>query len=405
MANTAVFSRERPLLPRGLGKTRPQGFGPVSPRAPTDVKIYLPGPRPYHTAILKPACDKTLVTKPKTPQPLSYRAAGVDIDAGDALVESLKPIAAKTHRPGVLAGLGGFGALFALSGRYRDPVLVSGTDGVGTKLLLAIALDRHDDIGIDLVAMCANDIVVQGAEPLFFLDYFASGRLDIHKAERIIAGIGRGCEMAGAALVGGETAEMPGMYRDQDYDLAGFCVGAVERGRLIDGQRVKEGDIILGLPSSGLHSNGYSLARAVIARRQADLTATLGDRRLADILLHPTRIYVKALLALHAAIDVHAMAHITGGGLPGNVPRVIPGGLRAVIDRSSWSRPPIFAWLQEGGDIADEEMYRTFNCGVGMVVVVDAADTQTAEAILRDHGEAPFVIGHIDAGPGEFAWA
>ena len=365
----------------------------------------MPGPRPYHTVILKPACDKTLVTKPKTPEPLSYRTAGVDIEAGDALVESLKPIAAKTNRPGVLAGLGGFGALFALSGRYRDPVLVSGTDGVGTKLLLAIALDRHDDIGIDLVAMCANDIVVQGAEPLFFLDYFASGRLDIHKAERIIAGIGRGCEMAGAALVGGETAEMPGMYRDQDYDLAGFCVGAVERGRLIDGQRVKEGDIILGLPSSGLHSNGYSLARAVIARRQADLTATLGDRRLADILLHPTRIYVKALLALHAAIDVHAMAHITGGGLPGNVPRVIPRGLRAVIDRSSWSRPPIFTWLQEGGDIADEEMYRTFNCGVGMVVVVDAADTKTAEAILRDHGEAPFVIGHIDAGPGEFAWA
>ncbi|MHB1608799.1 MAG: phosphoribosylformylglycinamidine cyclo-ligase [Acidiferrobacter thiooxydans] len=345
------------------------------------------------------------MTEPKTPSPLSYRAAGVDIDAGDALVETLKPIAARTTRPGVLAGLGGFGALFALSGRYRDPVLVSGTDGVGTKLLLAITLDRHDDIGIDLVAMCANDIVVQGAEPLFFLDYFASGRLDVRKAERIIAGIGRGCELAGAALVGGETAEMPGMYRDQDYDLAGFCVGAVERERLIDGRRVKDGDIILGLPSSGLHSNGYSLARAVIARRRADLTATVGDRRLDDVLLAPTRIYVKALLALHAAIDVHAMAHITGGGLPGNVPRVIPKGRRAVIDRSSWSRPAIFGWLQEGGDIAEEEMYRTFNCGVGMVVVVDAADAGVAEAILRDHGEAPFVIGRVDEGPGEFAWA
>ncbi|WP_298134694.1 phosphoribosylformylglycinamidine cyclo-ligase [Acidiferrobacter sp.] len=345
------------------------------------------------------------MTDAKTPTPLSYRIAGVDIDAGDALVEALKPIAARTTRPGVLAGLGGFGALFSLSGRYRDPVLVSGTDGVGTKLLLAIALDRHDDIGIDLVAMCANDIVVQGAEPLFFLDYFASGRLDITRAERIIAGIGRGCELAGAALVGGETAEMPGMYRDQDYDLAGFCVGAVERARLIDGSRVKAGDVILGLPSSGLHSNGYSLARAVIARRQADLATTLDGRPLADILLTPTRIYVKALLALHAALDIHAMAHITGGGLPGNVPRVIPSGLRAVIDRASWSWPPIFRWLQEGGAIAEDEMYRTFNCGVGMAVVVDAADAGAAQAILRDHGETPFVMGVIDRGQGEFAWA
>ena len=345
------------------------------------------------------------MTKSKTPPPLSYRAAGVDIEAGDALVEALKPIAARTARPGVLAGLGGFGALFSLAGRYRDPILVSGTDGVGTKLLLAIALDRHDDIGIDLVAMCANDIVVQGAEPLFFLDYFASGRLDTKKAERIIAGIGRGCELAGAALVGGETAEMPGMYRDQDYDLAGFCVGAVERERLIDGSRVKEGDVIIGLPSSGLHSNGYSLARAVIARRQSDLDAPLAGRRLADILLTPTRIYVKSLLALHAALDVHAMAHITGGGLPGNVPRVIPGPLRAVIDRSSWTRPPIFTWLQDGGNIPEEEMYRTFNCGIGMVVIVDAADVPAAEAILRDQGEDPFVAGRIDAGPGEFAWA
>ncbi|MHB1672090.1 MAG: phosphoribosylformylglycinamidine cyclo-ligase, partial [Acidiferrobacter sp.] len=303
------------------------------------------------------------------------------------------------------AGLGGFGALFSLAGRYRDPILVSGTDGVGTKLLLAIALDRHDDIGIDLVAMCANDIVVQGAEPLFFLDYFASGRLDTRKAERIIAGIGRGCELAGAALIGGETAEMPGVYRDQDYDLAGFCVGAVERERLIDGSRVQAGDAIIGLPSSGLHSNGYSLARSVIARRQSDLTVALEGRTLADILLTPTRIYVKSLLALHATIDVHAMAHITGGGLPGNVPRVIPDGLRAVIDRSSWQWPAIFRWLQEGGGIAEEEMYRTFNCGVGMVVVIGAKDIQAAQALLRDLGEEPFVIGRIDAGPGDFAWA
>ncbi|MHB1513805.1 MULTISPECIES: phosphoribosylformylglycinamidine cyclo-ligase [Acidiferrobacter] len=346
-----------------------------------------------------------LVTTPKNPPPLTYRAAGVDIEAGDALVEALKPIAAKTTRPGVLAGLGGFGALFSLAGRYRDPILVSGTDGVGTKLLLAIALDRHDDIGIDLVAMCANDIVVQGAEPLFFLDYFASGRLDTRKAERIIAGIGRGCELAGAALIGGETAEMPGVYRDQDYDLAGFCVGAVERERLIDGSRVQAGDAIIGLPSSGLHSNGYSLARSVIARRQSDLTVALEGRTLADILLTPTRIYVKSLLALHATIDVHAMAHITGGGLPGNVPRVIPDGLRAVIDRSSWQWPAIFRWLQEGGGIAEEEMYRTFNCGVGMVVVIGAKDIQAAQALLRDLGEEPFVIGRIDAGPGDFAWA
>ncbi len=345
------------------------------------------------------------MTTPKNPPPLTYRDAGVDIEAGDALVEALKPIAAKTARPGVLAGLGGFGALFSLSGRYRDPILVSGTDGVGTKLLLAIALDRHDDIGIDLVAMCANDIVVQGAEPLFFLDYFASGRLDTRKAERIIAGIGRGCELAGAALIGGETAEMPGVYRDQDYDLAGFCVGAVERDRLIDGSRVRAGDLIIGLPSSGLHSNGYSLARSVIARCRSDLTAALEGRALADILLAPTRIYVKSLLALHAAIDVHAMAHITGGGLPGNVPRVIPEGLRAVIDRSSWQWPAIFRWLQDGGEIAEEEMYRTFNCGVGMVVVVGEADVETALALLRDQGEEPFVIGRIDAGRGDFAWA
>ncbi len=345
------------------------------------------------------------MTKPKNPAPLTYRDAGVDIDAGDALVEALKPIAARTSRPGVLAGLGGFGALFALAGRYRDPVLVSGTDGVGTKLLLAIALDRHDDIGVDLVAMCANDIVVQGAEPLFFLDYFASGRLDVDKARRIIAGIGRGCELAGAALVGGETAEMPGMYGADDYDLAGFCVGAVERDRLVDGSRVAAGDIILALPSSGPHSNGYSLIRRILERQGDCLNTRVGDAALADILLKPTRIYVKALLALHASLAIHAMAHITGGGLPGNVPRVIPAGLRAVIDRSSWQWPPVFSWLQQGGDIAEDEMYSTFNCGIGMVVIVAPQDAARAQAILREQGEQPFVAGRVDAGPGEFAWA
>lgn len=345
------------------------------------------------------------MTIPKPPAPLTYRDAGVDIEAGDALVEALKPIAAKTNRPGVMAGLGGFGALFALSGRYRDPVLVSGTDGVGTKLLLAIALDRHDDIGIDLVAMCANDIVVQGAEPLFFLDYFASGRLDTKKAERIIAGIGRGCELAGAALVGGETAEMPGMYSDKDYDLAGFCVGAVERDRLIDGSRVAPGDHIIGLPSSGAHSNGYSLIRKVLERAACDLTERLGTATLADILMTPTRIYVKSLLALMGTVDIHAMAHITGGGLPGNVPRVIPPALRAVISKSAWQQPPLFHWLQETGNIPEEEMYRTFNCGIGMVVVVDpTASSQTLD-ILRKQGENPVLIGQVEEGPGEFMWA
>lgn len=345
------------------------------------------------------------MTTHKPPTPLTYRDAGVDIEAGDALVEALKPIAKKTMRPGVLAGLGGFGALFALSGKYQDPVLVSGTDGVGTKLLLAIALDRHDDIGIDLVAMCANDIVVQGAEPLFFLDYFASGQLDTRKAERIIAGIGRGCELAGAALVGGETAEMPGMYRDQDYDLAGFCVGVVERAKLIDGSRVASGDHIIGLRSSGPHSNGYSLIRSVLKRDNSGLDQPLGSQTLADILLTPTRIYVKSLLALQAAVNVHAMAHITGGGLPGNVPRVIPAGLRAVVQKSAWDWPPIFSWLQERGAIPEEEMYRTFNCGIGMVVIVAADQATRTREVLGAQGEDTVALGVIEAGPGEFVWA
>lgn len=339
------------------------------------------------------------MTTVKPPTPLTYRAAGVDIDAGDALVEAIKPIAGRTLRPEVLAGLGGFGGLFQL-GPYRQPVLVSGTDGVGTKLLLAIALDRHDDIGIDLVAMCANDVVVQGAEPLFFLDYFAAGRLDVVKARRIIAGIGRGCELAGAALIGGETAEMPGMYGDADYDLAGFCVGVVERERLIDGHRVETGDQLIGLRSSGPHANGFSLIRRIIKQQNADLDQTFDGTTLADRLMAPTRIYVRTLLALCRAVDVRAMAHITGGGLPGNIPRVLPAGLQAVIDEQSWEWPPVFRWLQDAGAVRDDEMYRTFNCGIGMVIVVPPAATDAALGILCDNGEQPVVLGAVEAGTG-----
>ncbi|MDA8389356.1 MAG: phosphoribosylformylglycinamidine cyclo-ligase [Gammaproteobacteria bacterium] len=345
------------------------------------------------------------MTTDKPSNPLTYRDAGVDIEAGDALVEAIKPFARRTSRPEVLAGLGGFGALFALGSRYRDPVLVSGTDGVGTKLLLAVALDRHDDIGIDLVAMCANDIVVQGAEPLFFLDYFASGRLDVAKASRIIAGIARGCELAGAALVGGETAEMPGVYADKDYDLAGFCVGAVERDQLIDGHAVRAGDTMIGLPSSGPHSNGYSLIRRIIKQQNADLNQKIAGRTLADVLMAPTRIYVKSLLRLRAAVEIRAMAHITGGGLPGNVPRVLPEGLTAVVDTTRWTWPPVFCWLQEQGRVDTEEMYRTFNCGVGMVVIVPPEATERALKLLGEQGEQPFVMGRIEAGPVAFRWA
>ncbi|MDA8361846.1 MAG: phosphoribosylformylglycinamidine cyclo-ligase [Gammaproteobacteria bacterium] len=344
------------------------------------------------------------MTTDKPSNPLTYRDAGVDIEAGDALVEAIKPFARRTSRPEVLAGLGGFGALFALGQRYRDPVLVSGTDGVGTKLLLAVALDRHDDIGIDLVAMCANDIVVQGAEPLFFLDYFASGRLDVARASRVIAGIARGCELAGAALVGGETAEMPGVYADQDYDLAGFCVGAVERDLLIDGSAVRAGDALIGLPSSGPHSNGYSLIRRIIKQQNTDLNQKIAGCTLADILMTPTRIYVKSLLRLRAEVEIRAMAHITGGGLPGNVPRVLPDGLGAVIDAASWTWPPIFRWLQERGGVDTEEMYRTFNCGVGMVVIVPPQAAEKALKLLAEQGERPFLMGHIEAGPTGFAW-
>ncbi len=333
---------------------------------------------------------------------LTYRDAGVDIEAGDALVEAIKPIAYSTRRAGVLAGLGGFGALFQIPpGQYREPVLVSGTDGVGTKLRLAIESGRHDTIGIDLVAMCANDIVVQGAEPLFFLDYFATGKLDLEVARSVITGIGEGCRQAGAALVGGETAEMPGMYAGDDYDLAGFCVGVVEKSRIIDGTAVKPGDTLIGIASSGPHSNGYSLIRRVIQERNAHLADPFAGGSLADALLAPTRIYVKPLLRLIGELPVHALAHVTGGGLPGNVPRVLPAGTRAVIDSRAWSRPAIFDWLQEGGNITSDEMYRAFNCGVGMVAVLSAADAREAVRILDEEGERAFVIGHVEAHRGD----
>lgn len=350
---------------------------------------------------------------------LTYRDAGVDIEAGDALVEAIKPIARATNRPGVLAGVGGFGALFEIPpGRYREPVLVSSTDGVGTKLKLAIELKRHDTIGIDLVAMCVNDIVVQGAEPLFFLDYYATGKLDNAAAADVIRGIGEGCRQAGCALVGGETAEMPGMYAADDYDLAGFAVGVVEKSKIIDGSKVKPNDTLIGIASSGAHSNGYSLIRKILRVRKAKLdqpfdvqgsTNVAGggmpgatdSRPLGEVLLAPTRIYVKPLLALLRELPVHAAAHITGGGLPGNVPRVLPAGVRAVIDSRAWKRPPIFDWLQEAGGIEDFEMYRTFNCGLGMVLALDAADAEKALKLLAAAGESATIVGHIEAHSGE----
>jgi phosphoribosylformylglycinamidine cyclo-ligase len=296
----------------------------------------------------------------------------------------------------VLTGLGGFGALFELPlERYRQPVLVSGTDGVGTKLKLALELGRHDTIGIDLVAMCVNDILVAGAEPLFFLDYYATGQLDVEVATEVVRGIARGCELAGAALTGGETAEMPGMYGAGDYDLAGFCVGIVEKDRLIRSQRVRPGDVLIGLTSSGPHSNGYSLIRKILQVQQADLHQPLGPHSLGEALLAPTRIYVKALLQLMQQVDVHALAHITGGGLTENLPRVLPAGCKAVIERGSWPLPAVFRWLQQQGNVAEAEMLRTFNCGVGMVICVAAADAQSALQQLRDDGEEPWLLGRI----------
>jgi phosphoribosylformylglycinamidine cyclo-ligase len=330
---------------------------------------------------------------------LTYRDAGVDIDAGDELVERIKPLVKRTMRKEVLAGIGGFGALVEVPlDRYKRPVLVSGTDGVGTKLRLAIDTGRHDTIGIDLVAMCANDVVVQGAEPLFFLDYYATGKLRVEVAEAVVRGIAEGCHLAGCALVGGETAEMPGMYHGDDYDLAGFCVGVVERDRIIDGTGMVAGDVVIGLPSSGPHSNGYSLIRKLIGVRGATAATLVDGKPLFERLLAPTRIYVKSLLALAAAVPVRGFAHITGGGLTENIPRVVPDGLEVLLERRSWPNDSVFAWLAAAGNIAPDEMHRTFNCGIGMVVVVPTAQTDAAVATLRAHGEQPLVIGHLARG-------
>jgi phosphoribosylformylglycinamidine cyclo-ligase len=330
------------------------------------------------------------------PRPLTYRDAGVDIDAGDQLVENIKPFARKTLRKGVLAGIGGFGALFEIAAKkYREPVLVSGTDGVGTKLKLAFELERHATIGIDLVAMSVNDILTLGAEPLFFLDYYACGKLDVATATEVVKGIARGCEQAGCALLGGETAEMPGMYPAGEYDLAGFAVGIVEKSRIIDGAGIAEGDVVLGLASSGAHSNGYSLIRKIIAVKGVDLSAKLRGTTLADAILAPTRIYVKPVLKLARSVTVKGLAHITGGGLVDNVPRILSGRLAARIERAAWTMPPLFRWLQEQGGIADEELYRVFNCGIGMVVVVRAADAGKALKSLKAAGETAWRIGRI----------
>jgi len=328
---------------------------------------------------------------------LSYRDAGVDIEAGNALVDRIKPHAAKTRRPGVMAGLGGFGSLFELPlDRYKQPVLVSGTDGVGTKLRLAIESGIHNTIGIDLVAMCVNDIAVLGAEPLFFLDYYATGKLDIDVAESVVSGIAEGCLQAGAALVGGETAEMPSMYKEGDYDLAGFCVGVVEKDGVIDGSKVAAGNKLIGLAASGPHSNGYSLIRKILERSGQPLNEAFDGATLGEKLLAPTRIYVKSLLQLNEKINIHAISHITGGGLLENIPRVLPAGVKAVIDANSWQRPAVFDWLQQQGNVEDTEMYRTFNNGIGMVVVVAEHDADKAIELLNDAGESACLIGHIE---------
>jgi phosphoribosylformylglycinamidine cyclo-ligase len=331
-------------------------------------------------------------------KPLTYKDAGVDIDAGNALVERIKPLVKRTQRPEVLAGLGGFGGLFALSpDKYREPVLVSGTDGVGTKLMLAQHLNRHSTIGVDLVAMCVNDVLVQGAEPLFFLDYFACGQLDVDTATAVIAGIAEGCHQAGAALIGGETAEMPDMYSQGEYDLAGFCVGAVERSAMIDGKSIATGDALIGIASSGPHSNGYSLIRKVLdVAGETDIEG----RSAQEALLEPTRIYVKSILALMKQVTIKGMSHITGGGISENLPRVLPENVHAAVDTSSWQQGPIFDWLAQHGNISRLEMRRTFNCGVGMIVIVSEADLSTALATLTGLGENAWKIGQVAKGPG-----
>ncbi len=352
------------------------------------VKVYARDPGHYHGAM----------SSSKLP-PLSYRDAGVDIDAGADLVERIKPAARSTLRPGVLGGLGGFGGLFKLAAaNYRDPILVSSTDGVGTKLKLAIELNQHATIGIDLVAMCVNDVLVQGAEPLFFLDYFATGALEVETAATVIEGIAEGCRQAHCALLGGETAEMPDMYAPAHYDLAGFTVGVVESDRLIDGSRIVPGDVILGLASSGVHSNGYSLVRKIVARSGAKLDERLDGRSLGEALLAPTRIYVRSLLAAFAQFEIHGLAHITGGGITHNLPRVLPTATYAEINLSAWRLPPVFQWLRANGPVTDDEMLRTFNCGIGMLVVVPAADASRLTGLLEDCGEIVTAVGHVASG-------
>ncbi|OOG61013.1 phosphoribosylformylglycinamidine cyclo-ligase [Rhodanobacter sp. B05] len=332
---------------------------------------------------------------------LTYRAAGVDIDAGNAVVERIKPLVKRTFRPEVMGGLGGFGGLFDLSGRYKEPVLVSGTDGVGTKLKLAQILGRHDTIGIDLVGMCVNDVLVQGAEPLFFLDYFATGKLDVETTVAVVGGIARGCELAGCALIGGETAEMPDMYPPGEYDLAGFTVGAVEKSRMLSGDAIVAGDVILGVASSGPHSNGYSLIRRILERAGNPLDLDLGGVKLADTLIAPTTIYVKSMLDLLKEGPVHGMAHITGGGLKENIVRVVPGGLGIALDASAIVLPPVFDWLMREGNVAREEMWRTFNCGIGFTVILPRDAVAAASALLAKHGLASSVIGEIVPAQGD----
>ena len=337
------------------------------------------------------------MTQSTSPTPLSYKDAGVDIDAGDALVERIKPLAKKTMREGVLAGIGGFGALFEVPKRYKEPVLVSGTDGVGTKLKLAFEWNMHDTVGIDLVAMSVNDVLVQGAEPLFFLDYFACGKLDVDTAAAVVGGIAKGCELSGCALIGGETAEMPGMYPSGEYDLAGFAVGAVEKSKILTGADVKPGDVVLGLTSSGVHSNGFSLVRKCIERAGDNAPTTLDGKPFKEALMEPTRLYVKNVLAALAVHPIKALAHITGGGLLENIPRVLPDGMAAHLVKGSWPQTELFAWLQQTAGIDDTEMNRTFNNGIGMVVVIDAANAAACAATLAASGEAVFTIGHIVA--------
>ncbi|MGL5597708.1 MAG: phosphoribosylformylglycinamidine cyclo-ligase, partial [Aeromonas sp.] len=326
---------------------------------------------------------------------LSYKDAGVDIDAGNALVERIKGVSKRTRRPEVLGGLGGFGALCQIPAGYKEPVLVSGTDGVGTKLRLAIDLKKHDTVGIDLVAMCVNDLIVQGAEPLFFLDYYATGKLDVDTATAVVTGIGVGCEQSGCALVGGETAEMPGMYEGEDYDIAGFCVGVVEKSEIIDGSKVGAGDALIALAASGPHSNGFSLVRKILAVSNADVHQPLGDTTLADALLAPTRIYVKPVLKLIKECQIHALSHITGGGFWENIPRVLPANTQAVINEQSWQWPAVFSWLQQAGNVTRFEMYRTFNCGVGMIIALPAHQLEKALTLLSAAGEHAWHIGHI----------